>query len=129
MSCPALQFLVLTAAGSLSRQQLAVVEYLVEDNRVLREQLSGRRLNLTDAQRRRLAIKGEAIGTKRLGVFANIVTPDTILRWYRQLAARKYDGSQRRGPGRPRTAERIIRLSLKMAEEIRAGGTPPSEGR
>ena len=78
MSCPALQFLILTVAGWLSRQQLAVVEYLLEENRVLREQLDGRRLRLTDAQRRRLAVKGKALGRKALGEFASIVTPDTI---------------------------------------------------
>ena len=86
MTCPALQFLILTVAGWLTRQQVAVMEYLVDENRVLREQLDGRRLRLTDAQRRRLAVKGKAIGRKALGEVASIVTPDTILRWYRELA-------------------------------------------
>ena len=95
MMCPALQFLILTVAGWLNRQQVAVVEYLIAENRVLREQLEGRRLRLTDAQRRRLAIKGKAIGRKALGEVASIVTPDTILRWHRELVARKYDGSKR----------------------------------
>jgi hypothetical protein len=78
-----------------------MVEYLVEENRVLGEQLAGQRLRLTDAQRRRLAVKGRAIGRKALGEVASIVTPGTILRWYRELVARKYDGSAKRGPGRP----------------------------
>jgi putative transposase len=55
--------------------------------------LSGKRLRLTDTQRRRLAMKGRALGRKRLNEYATIVTPDTILRWYRQLIAAKYDGS------------------------------------
>ena len=46
---------------------------------------------------------------------ACIATPDTILRWYRELVARKYDGSARRGPGRPRTATEIVRLLVEMA--------------
>ena len=117
MSCPALQFLILTVAGWLSRQQLAVVEYLLEENRVLREQLDGQRLRLTNAQRRRLAVKGKALGRKALGEFASIVTPDTILRWHRELVARKYDGSGRRGPGRPRTADVIVELILRLADE------------
>jgi transposase InsO family protein len=39
------------------------------------------------------------------------------LRWYRQLIAAKYDGSSRRGPGRPPTARSIQRLVLKFASE------------
>jgi hypothetical protein len=68
MVSPTLQFLLITATGWVTRHQLAVVEYLVEENRTLREQLGERRLKLTDAQRGRLAIKGKAIGRKRLGV-------------------------------------------------------------
>jgi transposase InsO family protein len=117
MCSPALQFLILTVVGWVSRQQVAMVEYLIEENRVLREQLHGRRLRLTDAQRRRLAAKGKALGRKALGEVASIVTPDTILRWHRELVARKYDGSKRRGPGRPRTADVIVGLILRMAEE------------
>lgn len=58
MQTPILQFLILTVAGWLSRQQQQATVYLLEENRVLREQLSGKRLRLTDAQRRRLAVKG-----------------------------------------------------------------------
>ncbi len=114
---PALEFLVLTVAGWLGRRQVAMVEYLVAENRVLREQLGDRRLRLTDAQRRRLAVRGKAIGRKALGEIASIVTPDTILRWHRELVARKYDGSRRRGPGRLRTKEAIVELVLRMAAE------------
>ena len=108
----ALLFLLHFFAGWVNRRQLEVVEYLREENRVLREQLGGRRLRLTDAQRRRLAIRGKAIGRKALEDVACIVTPDTILRWYHRLIARKYDGSKRRGPGRPRTARDIAELIL-----------------
>jgi len=117
MTCPALQFLIVTVAGWVNRKQVAVVEYLLEENRVLRAQLDGRRLRLTHAQRRRLAVKGKAIGRKTLADVASIVTPDTILRWHRELVAKKYDGSKRRGPGRPRTAELIVNLIVRMAEE------------
>ena len=117
MTCPPLLFLIVTVAGWLNRKQVAVVEYLIEENRVLRAQLDGRRLRLTDAQRRRLAVKGKAIGRKALADVASIVTPDTILRWHRELVAKKYDGSKRRGPGRPRTAEFIVDLIVRMAEE------------
>ena len=53
----ALRFVVLVVSGWLTRQQQFSVEYLLEENRVLREQLGSRRLRLTDAQRRRLAVR------------------------------------------------------------------------
>ncbi len=70
----------------------------MEENRVLRQQLGRRRLRLTRDQRRRLAVKGKILGRKILSQVAGIVTPDTILRWYRKLVARKYDGSKKRRP-------------------------------
>ncbi|MFH2009307.1 MAG: helix-turn-helix domain-containing protein [bacterium] len=113
---PALQFLLLTFAGWVNRKQQRVIEYLLEENRVLREQLGGRRLRLTNDQRRRLAAKGKLLGRKLLGKVAGIVTPDTILRWYRTLIAKKYDGSKRRGPGRPSTPEDIAELVIMLAQ-------------
>jgi putative transposase len=53
---------------------------------------------------------------------AAIVTPETLLAWHRKLLARKYDGSDKRGPGRPRTAGEIEVLVVGMAEENRDGG-------
>ncbi len=44
---PSLQFLVFTMAGWLNRQQQDLIDYLREENRILREQLgSGRRVPL-----------------------------------------------------------------------------------
>jgi len=76
------QILVIAAAGWISREQDSVIEYLREENRVLKQQLGGRRLRLSDAQRRRLAAKGKAIGYRVLSEVATIVTPDTIFRWH-----------------------------------------------
>ena len=98
---PALQFLVLTFAGWVNRHQDDLIDYLREENRVLREHLGPRPLRLTDAQRRRLAVRGHKLGRRVLTQVAGIVTPDTILRWYRRLIAKKYDGSARRRRGRP----------------------------
>src|SRR5579863_5056830 len=67
------------------------------------------------AERRQLAVLGKKLGRKALAEVATIATPDTILRWYRQLVAKKYDGSALRGPGRPRTAAEIVRLLVEMA--------------
>ena len=112
-----LQFLMLIFAGWVNRHQQDVIEYLQEENRALREQLRGKRLRFTDQQRRRLAAKAKAVGRKGLFEIGSVVTPDTLLRWHRQLIARKYDSSETRRPGRPKTAVEIEKLILRMAGE------------
>ena len=57
---------MLILAGWVNRSQQDVIEYLQEENRVLREQLGGRRLLFTDRQRRRLAAKAKVIGQSSL---------------------------------------------------------------
>jgi putative transposase len=106
----------------MNHRQLLVIEYLREENRVLREQLGGRRLRLDDNQRRRLAVKAKALGRKALAGIATIVTPETLLAWHRKLIAQKYDGTARRAPGRPRIAAEIETLVVRMAEENRDWG-------
>ena len=113
----ALRFLILTAAGWVNRHQEDVIDYLREENRVLREQLGPRPVRLTDAQRRRLAVRGQTLGRRILAQVAGIVTPDTILRWYRRLIAWKYDGSARRRRGRPITPREVADLVVRMAVE------------
>ena len=94
------QFMLVVLAGWLNRHQQAVIEYLKEENAILKEQLPGKRMKLTDGQRRRLARLGKALGRKILGEIASIVTPDTILAWHRRLIARRWT-YPRKGPGRP----------------------------
>ncbi len=77
------QVVLIALAGWINRQQLDVIEYLREENRVLREQLKGKRIRFTDDQRRRLAAKAKKLGRKMLGELDTIVTPDTLLAWYR----------------------------------------------
>jgi transposase InsO family protein len=110
------QILVAAMAGWITRQQDAVIEYLREENRVLKQQLGRRRLRLTDDQRRRLAVRGKAIGRRALAEVASLVTADTILRWHRQLIAEKWT-HKRRSPGRPRIMEVIAELTVRMARE------------
>ncbi len=112
-----LQFLTLIFAGWVNRSQQDVIEYVQEENRVLREQLAGKRLRFTDGQRRRLAAKAKAIGRKGLFEIGTLVTPDTLLRWYRRLIAKKYDGSKTRKPGRPKTPVEIEELIVRMARD------------
>ena len=107
---PALQFLVLTFAGWANRHQDDLIAYL-------REHLGPRPLRLTDAQRRRLAVRGQKLGRRVVMQVAGIVTPDTILRWYRRLIAQTYDGSARRGRGRPMTRRDVAALVVRMAVE------------
>ena len=80
MATPHLQFLLAVMAGWMNRSQQDVIDYLLAENRVLREQLGPRRLRLSDAQRCRLAAAAKPVGRKRLFGFATIVTPDTLLR-------------------------------------------------
>ena len=106
----------------MNQRQLQVIDYLREENRVLREQLGGRRPRLNDNQRRRLAAKAKGLGRKILTEVATIVTPENLLAWHRKLIAQKYDGSGKRGSGRPRTAEETENLVVRMAEENRDWG-------
>ena len=116
------RFVLIAVAGWMNQRQLQVIDYLREENRVLREQLDGRRLRLNDDQRRRLAAKAKGLGRKLLAEVATIVTPETLLASHRKLIAQKYDGSGKRGPGRPRTADKIETLVIRMAEENRDWG-------
>jgi putative transposase len=117
-----LQLLMSFLAGWVNRNQQDVIEYLEEENRVLREQLGGKRLRFTDRQRRRLAAKAKAVGRKGLFEISTLVTPDTLLRWFRKLIAKKYDGSKNRSAGRPKTAAEIEALIVRMARQNRAWG-------
>jgi len=112
-----LAFFLLLVSGWVNRQHQAVIDYLLEENRILRAAHAPRRLSLTDDQRRRLAVKGKVLGRRRLADVAGIVTPDTILRWYRTLVAMKYDGTNQRRPGRPCTKPDIAALVVRMADE------------
>ena len=111
-----LRILLVALAGWVNRHQLEVIAYLREENRVLKEHLDGRPLRLTDAQRRRLAVNGHRLRRRVLREVATLVTPDTILRWHRQLIARKWT-TQRRRVGRPGVLREIRQLTLRMARE------------
>ena len=80
-----IQFLLLMLIGWVSHQQRDVIEYLQAENMAFREQLRGKRLRFTDAQRRRLARKAKPLGRRRLNELSTIVSPDALLRWYREL--------------------------------------------
>ena len=116
------RFIVIAVAGWMNQNQQYAIDYLREENRVLREQLGTRRLRFTEDQRRRLATKAKLVGRRLLSDIAGLVTPDTLLAWHRKLIAEKYDGSAKRGPGRPRIINEIETLVVRMAQENRDWG-------
>src|SRR5262249_48179152 len=116
------RFVLIALSDWMNQQQLELINYLREENRVLREQLGGKRLRFNDDQRRRLAAKAKGLGRKLLRELATIVTPETLLAWHRRLIAQKYDGSRKRGPGRPRKFAEIETLVVRMAKENRTWG-------
>ena len=116
------RFVLISLAGWMNQQQQFAIDYLREENRVLREQLGGRRVRLNDDQRRRLAAKAKRLGRRILEEVAGLVTPDTLMEWHRRLIAQKYDGSGNRGPGRPPSAAEIQSLVVRMAEQNRGWG-------
>jgi putative transposase len=124
-----LHVLIAMVAGWLQRHQQQVLTYLHEESRVLKAQLSGRRLRLTDTERRRLTTLAHPLGRTRLQEVATIATPETLLRWYTRLIAQKFDGSlQRRQCGRPRIAEEVVQLIVRMAEEHPTWGNRRIQG-
>ena len=123
-----LDFLLICLAGWLNQRERAINEFLRAENRILREQLGKKRLRLTDDQRRRLAAIGKALGRRVLQEWASIVTPDTIMRWYRRLIAMKWDYSGKRRPGRPPVILLLRRLVVRMATENPRWGYDRIEG-
>jgi putative transposase len=108
--------------GSVDENLLLRIEYLVAENRILRDQIKGR-VQLSDAERQTLAEMGAKLGKQALAEVANIVQADTILGWNRQLAAEKFDGSKQCTPlGRPRVDKELEDWVVKMAKENRSWG-------
>ena len=122
------RFVLIAVAGWMNQAQQQMLEYLREENRVLREQLGDRRLRLNDDQRRRLATKAKGMGRKRLAEVAGIVTPETLMAWHRKVVAQKYDGSSARKPGRPRSDAEIEELVVRLAKENRDWGYQRLQG-
>ena len=111
-----LRLLLLIITGWLDRQEREALAYLIEENRLLRRQLGARRVRLTDDDRRRLARRAYRVGRRALRGIATIVTPDTLLRWHRQLVARKWTSSRQR-TSRGGLLTEIRHLVVRMAEE------------
>src|SRR5262249_37930459 len=122
-----LQVLLTVLVRWIAGEQQEVIEYLKAENRVLKAQLRGRRVRLSDAERRRLAILGAQLGRPILTQVATLVTADTILRWHRDLSVRKRAVPKRR-PGRPRVHAEIRGLVVRMATENPSWGYTRIQG-
>ena len=109
------RFVLIAVAGWMNQREYQIIDYLREENRVLREQLGERRLQFDDDQCRRLALKAKVLAGRLLDEMSPIVTWETLLAWHRKLIALKYDGRGKRGPRRPRTAAEIEALVVRIA--------------
>ena len=114
--------------GSVDQELLLRNEYLLAENRILRNQIQGR-LRLNDSERKSLAEIGARLGRKALDQVTTLVKPETILAWHRRLVAKKFDGSKERGrAGRPATDPELEQLIIRLARENRDWGYDRIQG-
>ncbi|MDX2024396.1 MAG: hypothetical protein SF187_29405 [Deltaproteobacteria bacterium] len=120
------QFIIAMIASALADRLTRKMEYMREEQRILLEllhQATGKkRIAFTADHRRRLAFKGKELPAKERKACCHIVRPETILAWYRQLGARKYESSCTRNVGRPRKPDEVRNLVLRFAYENLAWG-------
>lgn len=122
-----LYFLAVVLGGWVNRRQQSAIDYLMDEKRGFRQQLPGRRLQLADNDRRRMAAKAKALGRDALEEVANLVTLNTLLAWCRHLFARKWPYPQEE-PSRPTAS---LRRGHRMGaphgtRESRVGSRSPS---
>ncbi len=110
-------FLVVAVAGWIQRDQQAAIVYLLEENRVLKARLRGRKLRFTDDERRRLSVKGKALGRNSWQK-----SPDSSRRkrcWPGTEGSLRGSGTKaerRKQLGRPRVMVEITELVVAMAK-------------
>jgi putative transposase len=114
----------------VNRRQQEIIEFQNAQIRILMDKMGGKRIILSDRQRRVPAAKGKSLGRRALIGVTTIVTPDTILRWHRRLIAEKWDYSARRKktPGRPPVPDEVVEPVLRMARENPAWGYDRIQG-
>ena len=109
--------LLAALCGLVNERQQQIIEFQNAQIEALLRKLEKKRLLLNDDQRRLLAVKGQAIGRKALLERTTIFTPDTILRWHRELVAKTFDSSHKRKPGRLRIRQEIVDAIVRFATE------------
>ena len=119
-------------AYCINKELYKAIEYLKVQVEVLIEQQEkqNKRILLTTRQRMRIAAKAKRLSRKMLEHCTVLFTPDTVMRWYNKLIARKYDGSEQRGkPGRPQNGEYIERRVRFQVGNRPRGRVVVSDGR
>ena len=104
----------------VDKELYKAIDYLKEQVRVLLEQQErqNKRILLTNSQRMRIAAKAKKLSRKMLEQCTVLFTPDTVLGWFRNLIAEKYNGCENRGKiGRPQISQEIIILVIRLKEE------------
>lgn len=124
---PTWHFLLACLAGWIHREQQQRVEFLQTQLAIVLEMLGKQRLRFSDDQRRRLAAKGKEVGRKGLLEIGSLVTPDTLLRWHRELVAQKWT-FERKGPGRPPVSQELVDLTVRLARENPGAGYDKIQG-
>jgi len=120
--------LLMMLAGWLNRHQRDVIEFLKEENKILREKIGTKRILLNDNQKMRLAHLAKKLGRKVLDDACCTFCPDTILKWHRMLIAKKYDGSGNRKPGRNRITPELEELIIMFARKNKTWGSRRIKG-
>ena len=114
--------LLVSITRSVDQELRVRNEYLAAENRILRDQITGR-VQRSDGDRQALAEIGQRLGKQPLEEVATIAKPATILAWHRTVVAQKGDGSKRRKAlGRPRVDQELETLVVRMAREHRSWG-------
>lgn len=111
---------MLVIARSTQKELARQVSYLKAENQILRSRLPDR-ISLTEREKNRLVRFGKKLGSA-LNELASIVHPGTIRRWIREAAA-KASKRTKSTNGRPKTAEQIEKLILKLAKDTGWGYT------
>lgn len=115
-------------AGLINKDQQASIVFLQTQTDVLHEIIGkNKRLQLTDQQRIRLAEAGKQLGRKKIGELCHLLTPDTILRWHRELIA-KHHTHPSGSPGRPPLSDEIVGLIVMLAKQNPTWGCDRIQG-
>ena len=125
---PLLTYLLLFVSSWAHRRQLVAIEFLQAENKLLKERLRGKRIRFTDAERALLARKAKTVGHKTLLTLDTLVSPDTLMRWHRQLVAQKWNFAHRRRPGCLGVMREISALIVRMAQENSGWGYTRIQG-
>ena len=108
--------------GTVDQELLLRNEYLVTENRILRNQITGR-VRLRMASARPSPRSARSWGSRRWRKWPRSSSPTRSSAWHRKLVAQKFDGSQQRqSPGRPKIDQELEALVVRMAQENRSWG-------